>query len=110
MKIERLEFVCINAMKEQKDVTIYVEELKVEFEGRQYKLISDDMQNLVKAYIELLDEAIMQNNADRCQYNQVLAQLAKTIVCYVLQVQFCDWMAIDKVTPKIVMNIEDIEI
>ena len=29
MKIERLEFVCINAMKEQKDVTIYVKELKV---------------------------------------------------------------------------------
>lgn len=109
MKIERLEFVCVNAMKEQKFVTIHVEELKVGFEGK-YELIGHDLQNLVAAYLDMLDVVIVQNFADKGQYQQVLAQLAKTIACYALQIHFCDWMAIDKVTPKIVMNMEDFEI
>lgn len=108
MNVERLEFVCVNAMKEQSIVKIDLGTLKVESKGEQVRM-DDKLLTMSNLYLDLLNEVIMQNNADRCQYNQILASLAKTIVCYVLQVQFCDWMVIDKVTPKINMNIEKID-
>lgn len=109
MKIERLEFVCHFGSEDKGIMKIDLNTLKVEFEGKQ-ELISHDVQNLVATYLELLNDVIVQNNADKCLYIDTLDSLARAICCYIIHVQFCYCSGIDKVTPKIVMNIEDIEI
>lgn len=107
MKIERLEFVCTNAITEQSIVKIDLEKKKVTYKSEEYST-SENLQDLINAYVNLVE--CMLTTADRGQYQQALHNLEKVIACYIIQIENCDWMAIDKVTPKIVMNIEDIEI
>lgn len=107
MKIERLEFVCINAMNEQSIVKIDLKKKKVTYNSEEYS-ISENLQALTNTYVNLVE--CMLTTADRDQYQQALHNLEKVIACYIIQVENCDWTRIDKVTPKIVMNIEDIEI
>lgn len=104
MKIEKLVFDCVNALEEQKVVTIHVKELKVELEGKQ-ESIGHNLQNLVAIYLELLDQSL-QNNADKGQYEDTLFSLARAIVNYVLQIQFCDWQRIDEIKPAITIDLE----
>lgn len=108
MKIERLEFVCHFGNEDKGIVKIDLGTSKVTFKDKQLQ-IGEELLAMLSVCLELLNEVIIQNNADKCLYIDTLDSLARAICCYIIHVQFCYCSGIDEIIPKVVMNIEYIE-
>lgn len=108
MKIERLEFVCHFGNEDKGIVEIDLGTSKVVFESKQMQ-IGEELLTMLSVYLELLNNIIIQNNADKVLYIDTLDSLARAICCYIIHVQFCYCSGIDEIIPKVVMNIEYID-